>query len=136
METVIIALIGLSGNIGGILLNRHLSRKERQVDANLRKNCATADVSEFVTDSPAKFAAPPVCRSAILSFISGLAGLFIFGLFAIAAIVAGYRAERNIIELNGSLRGIGLARAGLILGYLGGVLLSVVAAMWITVGLN
>ena len=140
METVYIALIGFAANAGGILLNHHLSSKELMLDANAGKTAASVKVgldrADAIKTPDSTVAAPPMSRAAILSFISGLAGLFIFGLFAIVAIVAGYRAERNILELNGGLRGIGLARAGLVLGYLGGILLCVVAAMWATVGLT
>ncbi|MDD2522679.1 MAG: DUF4190 domain-containing protein [Anaerolineaceae bacterium] len=57
---------------------------------------------------------------AILSLISGIAnyvGLWFIG--AIVAIVTGYVAKNEIEKSNGKIGGMGLAKAGLILGWVG-----------------
>jgi len=57
---------------------------------------------------------------AILSLISGIAnyvGLWFIG--AIVAIITGYVAKNEIEKNNGSVGGLGLAKAGLILGWVG-----------------
>ncbi|HBO34131.1 MAG TPA: hypothetical protein DD636_05250 [Anaerolineaceae bacterium] len=57
---------------------------------------------------------------AILSLISGIAnyvGLWFIG--GIAAIITGYIAKNEIEKSNGRVGGIGLANAGLILGWVG-----------------
>jgi len=57
---------------------------------------------------------------AILSLISGIAnyvGLWFIG--GIAAIITGYIAKNEIEKSNGRVSGIGLANAGLILGWVG-----------------
>ncbi len=57
---------------------------------------------------------------AILSLISGIAnyvGLWFIG--AIVAIITGYVAKNEIEKSNGRVGGLGLAKAGLILGWVG-----------------
>jgi len=75
---------------------------------------------------------------AILSLISGIAnylGLWFIG--AIAAIVTGYAAKNEIEKSNGRVGGLGLANAGLILGWVGIALsiLSMCLVIFVAVGL-
>lgn len=69
---------------------------------------------------------------AIASLICGIAGwLFVPFLGAIAAIITGHLAKKEIRESNGMLDGDGMAIAGLVLGYtqIGLILLAVVCIM-------
>jgi hypothetical protein len=133
MEAIVVALVGVAGNIGGILLNQHLSKKDQKMTLDLVKIYTTVDIGvnkeKTIEDPELKPSRPPISRSAILSFLSGLASFLIFGLFCIVAIVAGHRAMVNIHASKDSIRGIGLARAGLTLGYLGAVLLIIAGVL-------
>ena len=91
------ALITVAGNLAGVWFSHYLRQKDQ------------ASASE---------AKPELSRSAVLSFVTGLIGFIAFGLLGIVAVVAGHRSLHDIRESNGGLRGLGLARAGLILGYL------------------
>jgi hypothetical protein len=69
------------------------------------------------------FQTPPTSYSqktsplAIISLITGIASFFVIPLIGgITAIVTGIFAKREIKESNGRMTGIGMARAGLILG--------------------
>jgi uncharacterized protein DUF4190 len=63
----------------------------------------------------------PVSRLAVAALICGV--LWVFGLGSLLAVVLGHLARRRIVK--GNLRGGGLALAGLVLGYLGLVVLAV-----------
>jgi hypothetical protein len=75
-----------------------------------------------MTDNEVKYEVVEETTSvwAILSLISGIAnyvGLWFIG--GIAAIITGYIAKNEIEKSNGRVGGIGLANAGLILGWVG-----------------
>jgi hypothetical protein len=56
---------------------------------------------------------------AIISLIAGILGWVGFvGIGPIIAIITGYMAKSEILKSNGRLTGLGLAKAGLILGYI------------------
>ncbi len=64
---------------------------------------------------------PPMRRDstlAIVSLVSGIVAWILIPFFgAIAAIICGHLAKKEIRESNGTLSGDGMALAGLILGY-------------------
>ena len=64
-------------------------------------------------------AAPQTNTLAIVSLISGIAGLFILPIIAgIVAVVTGHMAKKQIAESMGAQGGGGMATAGLIMGYI------------------
>jgi hypothetical protein len=73
---------------------------------------------------PYQPAAQPNSTMAIISLIAGILGLTVFPIVgSIVAVVTGHMAKGEIARSNGTLGGSGLATAGLILGYVGLVLL-------------
>ena len=74
--------------------------------------------------------APQTEPKAILSLVLGLAGLFLFSIFAgIPAIVLGHMARARIRQSMGQLQGAGMALAGLILGYISVAIVPVMILM-------
>src|SRR5688572_4095139 len=74
--------------------------------------------------------APQTDPKAILSLVLGLAGLFLFSIFAgIPAIVLGHMARARIRQSIGQLQGAGIALAGLILGYISVAIVPVIIFM-------
>ena len=64
--------------------------------------------------------APPNSNLALISLIAGILGLTLFPLIgSIIALIIGYMAKKEIQESMGSLGGDGLAKAGIILGWIG-----------------
>jgi ABC-type spermidine/putrescine transport system permease subunit II len=62
---------------------------------------------------------PQTSSLAVISLIAGIASFFIVPLLgAIAAIITGHMAKKEISESAGRLTGEGLAQAGLILGWI------------------
>ena len=127
MEAVVVALIGVAGNLIGVWLSHHLSKKDRRTKPDLVPKTTRTDSASVPgmppvsPPSPSRASVavkPKLSRVAVLSFASGLGGVLIFGLFAIVAVVAGHRAVRDIRNSEEALRGMGFARAGMVLGYL------------------
>lgn len=57
---------------------------------------------------------------AVISLISGIANFIVLPFFgAIAALISGYIAKDEIKKSNGNVEGDGIAKAGVILGWLG-----------------
>ena len=116
MEAIAVALIGLVGNLGGVLLSHHLIKNDRKTKS--RKLMAASENSDreilisYQSDKS-------LSKTAVLSFIAGIANLLLPGLFCIVAIIAGHRAIVNIKASNAYIQGIGFAKTGLILGYSG-----------------
>lgn len=54
---------------------------------------------------------------AVASLVMGILSLFCCGLLALPAIICGHLARREIAASNGALGGDGMARAGMIIGY-------------------
>jgi hypothetical protein len=86
--------------------------------------------SERTTSPEPAPAAPleagPTNGSAVASLVLGIVGLTGFPLIpAILAVIFGYRARREITQAGGTQSGLGLAKAGIVLGWIGviGVLL-------------
>src|ERR1700683_5494150 len=95
--------------------------------------CGTCGRDALAPASPAidpgvAFGLPPeTSGKAIFSLVSGVLS-FIFP-FAIAAVIFGHWSLSAIRKSAGRLTGIGLATAGLVLGYVGGaVMLAVIVA--------
>jgi hypothetical protein len=64
--------------------------------------------------------APPNSNLALISLIAGILGLTLFPLIgSIVALIVGYMAKKEIQESMGALGGDGMAKAGLILGWIG-----------------
>jgi hypothetical protein len=64
--------------------------------------------------------APPNSSMAIVSLIAGILGLTIFPLIgSIVALITGSMAKKEINESRGALGGEGMAKAGVILGWIG-----------------
>ena len=112
MEVIIVALIGVAGTLGGILLSHYLSKKDVE-----EKN--EFSITNSTSEPVSRVGSSSISRTAILSFIFGLAGLIFYGIFFLVAIVSGHLAVRAIHATEGSLQGIWLARAGLVMGYVG-----------------
>jgi len=73
---------------------------------------------------------------AIISLVTGILGVLCCGtwIFAIAAIVLGLLARKEIAESGGAKSGAGMAMAGLILGAVGIVLSLIWTILWISTG--
>lgn len=73
---------------------------------------------------------------AIISLVTGILGVLCCGswIFAIAAIVLGVLARKEIAESGGAKSGAGMAMAGLILGAVGIVISVIWTILWITTG--
>ncbi len=68
---------------------------------------------------------PPSNGLAIFSLIAGIAGLTILPTIgSIVALITGYIAKRQIEESRGAMGGSGMAKAGIILGWIGVALLA------------
>lgn len=64
--------------------------------------------------------APPNSNLALISLITGILGLTLFPFIgSIIALIIGYMAKKEIQESRGSLGGDGLAKGGIILGWIG-----------------
>jgi hypothetical protein len=64
--------------------------------------------------------AGPTNGSAVASLVLGIVGLTGFPLIpAILAVIFGYRARREITQAAGTQSGFGLAKAGIVLGWIG-----------------
>lgn len=63
---------------------------------------------------------PPNSSMAIVSLIAGICGLTIFPFIgSIVAVITGSMAKKEIVNSRGALSGEGLAKAGIILGWIG-----------------
>ncbi len=63
---------------------------------------------------------PPNSSMAIVSLIAGICGLTIFPFIgSIVAVITGAMAKKEILNSRGALSGEGLAKAGIILGWIG-----------------
>jgi hypothetical protein len=86
--------------------------------------------------------AGPTNGSAIASLVLGIVGLTGFPVIpSILALVFGYRARREIAQAAGTQSGLGLAKAGIVLGWIGVILTGLVMmfiiwAVVISVGFN
>lgn len=61
----------------------------------------------------------PISTAATVSLVCGILGWFMAPvIFSIIAIIAGYRARREIAASNGRLSGSGRAKAGIIMAYI------------------
>ncbi|MGB9640965.1 MAG: DUF4190 domain-containing protein [Anaerolineales bacterium] len=80
---------------------------------------------------------PPNSSMAIVSLIAGICGLTIFPFIgSIVAVITGSMAKKEILNSRGALGGDGLAKAGIILGWIGiglGVLGFCIAAVAIII---
>ena len=125
MEAIAVALIGLVGNLGGILLSHYLSKSDQKTKSHqliaVNEDNSNEKLIFYHSD---KF----LNKTAVLSFIAGIANLLLPGLFCIVAILAGHRAIVAIKASNVYMQGIGLAKAGLILGYSG---LAILICIWL-----
>ncbi|MCL6431193.1 MAG: DUF4190 domain-containing protein [Anaerolineae bacterium] len=75
-------------------------------------------VDEVRYEQPAP-AAPQTSALAVVSLVSGIVAWFLLPVLgAIAAVITGHLAKREIRESQGALTGDGLATAGLVLGYI------------------
>jgi hypothetical protein len=73
---------------------------------------------------------------AIISLVTGILGVLCCGsfIFAIAALILGFLARREIEQSGGLKKGSGMATAGIILGGIGIVISIVWTILWITTG--
>lgn len=73
---------------------------------------------------------------AIISLVTGILGVLCCGswIFAIAAIILGVLARKEIAESGGAKSGAGMAMAGLILGAVGIVISLIWTILWVTTG--
>lgn len=125
MDGVAIALIGLVGNIGGVLLNYHLREGDRNANINIVK------VNHAI--GPTRFEETPAIRkSALFSFIFGFVSIFLCGLFSMVAIISAKQALRDMKYLGNDPRSAWYARVGLKMGYLGIILLLIAIPIFIT----
>jgi hypothetical protein len=60
---------------------------------------------------------PQTSSKATTSLVLGILGLVVCGLLGIAAIIIGRQAQAEIAQSQGALTGEGLAKAGIILGW-------------------
>ena len=74
------------------------------------------------------------CGLATASLVCGICGLFLGPFTGIPAIITGHMALERIKKSEGGLRGGGMARAGLILGYIFTALLPILAAAGFAAG--
>lgn len=90
----------------------------------------------------ARLEAGPTNGSAVASLVLGIVGLTGFPVIpSILALVFGYRARREIAQAAGTQSGLGLAKAGIVLGWIGVVLavlviLLVIAVFVVSVNFN
>lgn len=125
MECIAFALIGLVGNIGGVLLNYHLREWDKKANINI--------VRINHTIGPTRFEETPAIRkSALFSFISGFVGIFLGGLFSMVAIISAKQALRDMKYFGNDPRSAWYARVGLKMGYLGIMLLLIAIPVFIT----
>lgn len=81
-------------------------------------SAAVAPTTPAAATPAAVSGAPQTEPKAIISLVLGIAGVFVFSIFAgIPAIVLGHMARTQIRESMGRLKGAGMALAGLIMGY-------------------
>ncbi len=77
-------------------------------------------------------AAPPTSGLAIGSLIASILGLtFLPTIGSIIGVVLGYMAKRQIAESGGTMGGEGLAKAGIIIGWVGIGLTALAICLWI-----
>jgi hypothetical protein len=63
---------------------------------------------------------PPNSSMALISLIAGILGLTAFPVIgSIVAVITGSMAKKEIQQSNGAMGGIGMAQAGMILGWVG-----------------
>jgi hypothetical protein len=88
-------------------------------ESNVGRHVDPLDDPEF-EDLPEKFdgAQPPAERLAIVSLVAGIVGFFLPVVGPVTAVVSGHIARDEIRKSKGRLGGDGLARTGLVLGYL------------------
>jgi predicted acyltransferase len=78
--------------------------------------------------------AGPTNGSAVASLVLGIVGLTGFPVIpSILALVFGYRARREITQAPGTQSGLGLAKAGIVLGWIGVILIGLVIMFFIWV---
>lgn len=80
--------------------------------------------------------APSNSVMAIISLVTGILGVICCGswIFAIAALILGFLARKEIAESGGMKTGGGMATAGLVLGAIGIVISLVWTILWIATG--
>ncbi|HWI43026.1 MAG TPA: DUF4190 domain-containing protein [Nocardioides sp.] len=80
--------------------------------------------------------APSNSVMAIISLVTGILGVLCCGswIFAIAALILGFLARKEIAESGGMKTGGGMATAGLVLGVIGIVISLVWTILWIATG--
>jgi hypothetical protein len=71
---------------------------------------------------------PRTSKLAVWSLILGILGIITLGIASIAAIICGHLSRGKILKSGGDLAGKGVAKAGLILGYLGLILWPILIA--------
>jgi hypothetical protein len=121
MDGITIAMIGLVGNIGGVLLNYHLGKEDKKPNIILVKADHTIGPNRIELTLPIR-------KSALFSFIFGFAGVFLGGFFSIAGIISAKQALRYIGYSDNDPRSVWFAKAGLKMSYLGIIELLIVIA--------
>lgn len=76
METIAVAVIGVAGNLGGVLLSHHLSMKEQKPEPRL---AMAINEKSIIKNLVSNDSAQTLSRTAVLSFIAGLANLLMPG---------------------------------------------------------
>jgi hypothetical protein len=129
MDGITIALIGLVGNIGGVILNYHLGKEDKKPSINL--------VRAYHMIGPSRIDLTlPVRKSAFFSFLLGFAGVFLGGIFSIAGIISAKQALRYIGYPDNDPRSVWFAKAGLKMSYLGIIELVIVITVFITLKIS
>ena len=105
-----------------LAMKLHYSRADHSVPVPLHATAAPR--ADGVVSPPSPL--PPTCKLAVLSFWLSLASVLIWPLGFIPGILFGRKAKAEI-EQNPKLRGRGLAKAGLIIGYGFALIFSVAA---------
>ncbi|MGL4399461.1 MAG: DUF4190 domain-containing protein [Luteolibacter sp.] len=77
---------------------------------------------------------PRTSKLAVWSLILGVLGIISLGIASIAAIICGHLSQGKIRKSRGELAGKGIAKAGLILGYLGLILWPILIAAGFAAG--
>ena len=129
MEGIAIALIGLAGNIGGVLLNNHLSNRDRKANNIFVRVGHTIEHRLFEEIQTIR-------KSALFGFIFGIAAVFLGGFFSIAGIISAKQALRDIGFPDNDPRSVWFAKAGLKMGYLGIIELIILITVFITLKIS
>jgi hypothetical protein len=129
MDGITIAMIGLIGNIGGVLLNYYLGKEDKKPIINLVKADHTIGPNRIELTLPIR-------KSALFSFIFGFAGVFLGGFFSIAGIISAKQALRYIGYPDNDRRSVWFAKAGLKMSYLGIIELIIIITVFITLKIS